>query len=126
MVKTINNIEAVRVAEQHFDVETLKPGRTWVIELTESGILTYHTEYKSRKKLGESRTPVSKQEMKAFFKEMYDFARSADMCCETVDDCSHKVTFIYSPLHKEVCEGATLKGNDSLIGLIDGFVDAHR
>ncbi len=126
MSKTINNITAVKVAEQHFDVERLQPGRTWVTEITEEGICTYYTEYKSRKKLGVSTTPLSKQEIRDFFKELYDFARSAEMCCETIDDCSHKVTFMYGPMHKEIFEGATCKGNESLIGKIDRFVNLHR
>ena len=126
MSKTINNIIAVKVAEQIFDVERLQPGITWVTELSEEGICTYHTEYKSRKKLGIIKTPVSKQEMRTFFKELYDFARSAEECCLTIDDCSHKVTFFYSPMHKEIFEGETCKGHESLTGKIEGFVNLHR
>ena len=96
MSKTINNIIAVKVAEQIFDVEKLQPGRTWVTELSEEGIVTYYTEYKSRKKLDVVRTKVQVQEMIKLFQELYDFARSAEECFITIDDCSHRVTFIWS------------------------------
>ncbi len=126
MQKTINNISTVIVAEQHYDVEKEQPGITWVIELTEEGICTYHKEYKSQKKLGVSETPVNKDVMTAFFKELYEFARSADMSCEIIGDCSRKVTFIYSSLHKEIFEGATCKGEETLVGKIEGFVKLFR
>lgn len=126
MQGTINQILAVKVTEQIFDVDNLRPGRTWVMELTGDGICTYYTEYKSRKKLGVSDTPMSKREMDAFFLELYDFARSAEESYEALDDCSHKVTFIYGPMHKEIFEGETVKGRESLIGMIREFIDLHR
>ena len=65
-------------------------------------------------------------EMKAFFKELYDFVRTAEISCETIDDCSHEVTFIYGPLHREIFEGATIKGHEDLIHKITSFINAHR
>ena len=105
MANTINEIIGVKVAEQIFDVEKLQPGRSWITELSEDGIVTYYTEYKSRKKHDIVKTEVPVQEMRSFFKELYDFARGAEDCFITIDDCSRRVTFIYGPMHKEIFEG---------------------
>ena len=126
MANTINEIIGVTVAEQMFDVETLRPGRTWVTELSEEGIVTYYTEYKSRKKINVVKTEVPVQDMRSFFKELYDFVRSAEECFITIDDCSRRVTFIYGPMHKEIFEGETTNGGRSLTGIIEDFVDKHR
>ncbi len=126
MANTINEIIGVKVSEQIFDVEKLQPGRTWVTELSEEGIVTYYTEYKSRKKLDTVKTEVPVQEMRSFFKELYDFARGAEDCFITIDDCSRRVTFIYGPMHKEIFEGETTNGGRSLTGIIEDFVDKHR
>ena len=125
MANTINEIIGVKVAEQIFDVEKLQPGRTWVTELSEDGIVTYYTEYKSRKKHDIVKTEVPVQEMRSFFKELYDFARGAEDCFITIDDCSRRVTFIYGPMHKEIFEGETTNGGRSLTGIIEDFVDKH-
>ena len=126
MANTINEIIGVKAAEQIFDVEKLQPGRTWVTELSEDGIVTYYTEYKSRKKHDIVKTEVPVQEMRSFFKELYDFARGAEDCVITIDDCSRRVTFIYGPMHKEIFEGETTNGGRSLTGIIEDFVDKHR
>ena len=126
MANTINEIIGVKAAEQIFDVEKLQPGRTWVTELSEDGIVTYYTEYKSRKKHDIVKTEVPVQEMRSFFKELYDFARGAEDCFITIDDCSRRVTFIYGPMHKEIFEGETTNGGRSLTGIIEDFVDKHR
>lgn len=126
MANTINQIIGVKVSEQIFDVEKLQPGRTWVTELSEEGIVTYYTEYKSRKKLDVVSTKVQVQVMKKLFQELYDFARSAEECFITIDDCSHRVTFIYGPMHKEIFEGETTKDGRSLTGIIEDFVEKHR
>lgn len=126
MANTINEIIGVKVSEQIFDVEKLQPGRTWVTELSEEGIVTYYTEYKSRKKINVVKTEVPVQDMRSFFKELYDFARSAEECFITIDDCSRRVTFIYGPMHKEIFEGETTKGGRSLTGMIEDFAQKHR
>ena len=126
MANTINEIIGVKVAEQIFDVEKLQPGRTWVTELSEDGIVTYYTEYKSRKKHDIVKTEVPVQEMRSFFKELYDFARGAEDCVITIDDCSRRVTFIYGPMHKEIFEGETTNGGRSLTGMIEDFAQKHR
>ena len=126
MANTINEIIGVKVAEQIFDVEKLQPGRTWVTELSEDGIVTYYTEYKSRKKHDIVKTEVPAQEMRSFFKELYDFARGAEDCFITIDDCSRRVTFIYGPMHKEIFEGETTNGGRSLTGIIEDFAQKHR
>ena len=126
MANTINEIIGVKVAEQIFDVEKLQPGRTWVTELSEDGIVTYYTEYKSRKKHDIVKTEVPVQEMRSFFKELYDFARGAEDCFITIDDCSRRVTFIYGPMHKEIFEGETTNGGRSLTGIIEDFAQKHR
>ncbi|MBR1642023.1 MAG: hypothetical protein IJ683_06860 [Butyrivibrio sp.] len=126
MANTINEIIGVKVAEQIFDVEKLQPGRTWVTELSEDGIVTYYTEYKSRKKHDIVKTEVPVQEMRSFFKELYDFARGAEDCFITIDDCSRRVTFIYGPMHKEIFEGETTKGGRSLTRMIEDFAQKHR
>ena len=126
MANTINEIIGVKVAEQIFDVEKLQPGRTWVTELSEDGIVTYYTEYKSRKKHDIVKTEVPVQEMRGFFKELYDFARGAEDCFITIDDCSRRVTFIYGPMHKEIFEGETTNGGRSLTGIIEDFAQKHR
>ena len=64
--------------------------------------------------------------MRSFFKELYDFARGAEDCFITIDDCSRRVTFIYGPMHKEIFEGETTNGGRSLTGIIEDFVDKHR
>ena len=86
MANTINEIIGVKVAEQIFDVEKLQPGRTWVTELSEEGIVTYYTEYKSRKKINVVKTEVPVQDMRSFFKELYDFVRSAEECFIPMDE----------------------------------------
>jgi hypothetical protein len=126
MANTINEIIGVRVSEQIFNVEKLQPGRSWITELSEDGIVTYYTEYKSRKKHDIVKTEVPVQEMRSFFKELYDFARGAEDCFITIDDCSRRVTFIYGPMHKEIFEGETTNGGKSLTGIIEDFVDKHR
>ena len=126
MANTINEIIGVKVAEQIFDVEKLQPGRTWVTELSEEGIVTYYTEYKSRKKINIVKTEVPVQEMRSFFIELYYFARGAEDCFITIDDCSRRVTFIYGPMHKEIFEGETTNGGKSLTGIIEDFVEKHR
>ena len=126
MANTINEIIGVKVAEQIFDVEKLQPGRTWVTELSEDGIVTYYTEYKSRKKHDIVKTEVPVQEMRGLFKELYDFARGAEDCFITIDDCSRRVTFIYGPRHKEIFEGETTKDGRSLTGIIEDFAQKHR
>ena len=125
MAKSINNITSVWVIERHTDVVNLapKPGITNVIELTEEEIRTYYTEYKKRKKLNLIVTKTDEKEMKAFFSELYDFVRSAEICCRIVDDCIYEVTFNYGPLHREVFEGATVNGERTLIGMIHRFTD---
>lgn len=126
MANTINEIIGVRVSEQIFNVEKLQPGRSWITELSEDGIVTYYTEYKSRKKHDIVKTEVPVQEMRSFFKELYDFARGAEDCFITIDDCSRRVTFIYGPMHKEIFEGETTNGGRSLTGMIEDFVQKHR
>ena len=126
MANTINEIIGVRVSEQIFNVEKLQPGRSWITELSEDGIVTYYKEYKSRKKHDIVKTEVPVQEMRSFFKELYDFARGAEDCFITIDDCSRRVTFIYGPMHKEIFEGETTNGGRSLTGIIEDFVDKHR
>ena len=126
MANTINEIIGVRVSEQIFNVEKLQPGRSWITELSEDGIVTYYTEYKSRKKHDIVKTEVPAQEMRSFFKELYDFARGAEDCVITIDDCSRRVTFIYGPMHKEIFEGETTNGGRSLTGMIEDFAQKHR
>ena len=126
MANTINEIIGVRVSEQIFNVEKLQPGRSWITELSEDGIVTYYTEYKSRKKHDIVKTEVPAQEMRSFFKELYDFARGAEDCFITIDDCSRRVTFIYGPMHKEIFEGETTNGGRSLTGIIEDFAQKHR
>lgn len=126
MANTINEIIGVRVSEQIFNVEKLQPGRSWITELSEDGIVTYYTEYKSRKKHDIVKTEVPVQEMRSFFKELYDFARGAEDCFVTIDDCSRRVTFIYGPMHKEIFEGEVTKGDRSLTGIIEDFAQKHR
>lgn len=126
MANTINEIIGVRVSEQIFNVEKLQPGRSWITELSEDGIVTYYTEYKSRKKHDIVKTEVPVQEMRSFFKELYDFARGAEDCFITIDDCSRRVTFIYGPMHKEIFEGETTNGGRSLTGIIEDFAQKHR
>ena len=126
MANTINEIIGVRVSEQIFNVEKLQPGRSWITELSEDGIVTYYTEYKSRKKHDIVKTEVPAQEMRSFFKELYDFARGAEDCFITIDDCSRRVTFIYGPMHKEIFEGETTNGGRSLTRMIEDFAQKHR
>ena len=126
MANTINEIIGVRVSEQIFNVEKLQPGRSWITELSEDGIVTYYTEYKSRKKHDIVKTEVPVQEMRSFFKELYDFARGAEDCVITIDDCSRRVTFIYGPMHKEIFEGETTNGGRSLTRMIEDFAQKHR
>ena len=126
MANTINEIIGVRVSEQIFNVEKLQPGRSWITELSEDGIVTYYTEYKSRKKHDIVKTEVPVQEMRSFFKELYDFARGAEDCFITIDDCSRRVTFIYGPMHKEIFEGETTNGGRSLTRMIEDFAQKHR
>ena len=126
MKETINQIEAVKVVNQLFDVEIMQPGISWVTELYEDCIVTYNCEFKSLRRLGVSRTPVSKDEMRRFFTELYEFARTAESSCDLVDDCSHKVTYIYNPYHKEVFEGGIIRGDELLENKIEEFVNRHR
>ena len=126
MADTINRIESVKLTEQIFDLRKMRPGRTLCIELTEGEICTYHTEYKKRKRLGVSKTLVNPEEMKVFFEELYDFVRNAENSYLTIDDCCHKVTFFYGPMHREIFVGDTVRGDESLLGKIHGFVNSHR
>lgn len=126
MADTINRIESVKLTEQIFDLRKMRPGRTLCLELTEGEICTYYTEYKKRKRLGLSKTLVSKEEMNAFFEELYDFVRNAENSYLTIDDCCHKVTFFYGPMHREIFVGDTVRGDESLLGKIHGFVNSHR
>lgn len=126
MADTINRIESVKLTEQIFDLKKMRPGRTLCIELTEGEICTYHTEYKKRKRLGVSKTLVNPEEMKVFFEELYDFVRNAENSYLTIDDCCHKVTFFYGPMHREIFVGDTVRGDESLLGKIHGFVNSHR
>lgn len=45
MQGTINQILAVKVTEQIFDVDNLRPGRTWVSELTGREQIDYEQLY---------------------------------------------------------------------------------
>lgn len=126
MRQTINDIHAIRLTEQMYNVELFQPGDTTVTELSEEGITTYYTEYKSRKKHDVVKTPVDRQEMTAFFKEVYKFIRNADESSTPIDDCSYKLTLYYNSYHKEILEGDTSCGDEYLLGKIYRFVEVHR
>ncbi len=126
MAKSINDITSVKMTERHYDIDKMQPGVTSVIELTEDRISTYYTEYKKRKKLNLEEKKVDKKEMSAFFIELYEFARSAEMCCETIDDCSHEIVFNYGPFHREIFQGETVKGKETLNGKIYAFLNLHK
>lgn len=123
---TINEIKMVKVSEKHFDVD--KPYHYDVehIELYQDAIVTYRTEKGSARKIGKSTTPVSRKKMMSFLKDLYEFVRSAEISCDTIDDSTHEVTFVYGPLHKEVFEGTTVKEGEELIAKIVSFVNDQR
>ena len=105
---TINEIQMVKVVEKSFDVERMTDFHRWHYELYSDAVVTYRMEKGGQKKIGKSITPIAKDEMKAFFKELYE------------------VTFIYGPLHREIFEGAICKGHEDLIHKITSFINAHR
>ena len=78
MADTINRIESVKLTEQIFDLEKMRPGRTLCIELSQGEICTYYTEYKKRKRVGLSKTLVSKEEMEAFFEELFQLEQDTE------------------------------------------------
>ncbi len=122
---TINKIHMVEVIEKIFDVEKMDYGVILHTELYHDGIITYHMEKDSKKKMGKLETKVNPVEMDAFFTKLYDFVRNAEFDAEPIDDCHHEVRFIYTPLHKEIFEGGTYKGDLSLTGIIETFVEEH-
>lgn len=122
---SVNVITSVRVAEKSFNVETLSYSRAWVTELKGDAIITYRRQIGEKKQLDKSVIRVDEQTMKDFFAQLYDFARTAEFSETPIDDCSHKVTFYYDGYHKEIFEGMTYKGSDTLIGMIDRFVEKY-
>ena len=122
---SVNKIEQITLKERTFNPLVDQIGETRVIEINEKGIRTYSVKDKSEKKLDVRDVPVSEEEIRGFFDEMYDFARSADMSCTTLDDTCHRVTFYYGNLHKEIFEGALCRGDEVLAGRIHNFVKKY-
>lgn len=122
---TTNTISSITLREQGFDIENYKPDRMYVSQISEEGILKYYTEYKSRKRQDVTKVSVDKAEIETFFKEIYEFVRTADDSVDIIDDCSHEVVIFYNGNHREHFEGDTYKGEESLLGKIIGFIDSH-
>lgn len=122
---TTNTISSITLKEQGFDVENFKPGRMYVSQISEDGILKYYSEYKSRKRQDVIKVSVDKTEVETFFKEIYEFVRTADSRGSLIDDCSHEVVIFYNGNHKEFFEGDTYKGEESLLGKINCFIYSH-
>ncbi len=112
----------VKVVEKGFDFDTFSYTRAWITELRCDSIITYRRKNGERKQFDKRIVHVDEKEMRDFFKQLYDFARTAEFSETPIDDCFHKVTFFYDGYHKEEFEGMTHKGSESLIGSIDSFV----
>lgn len=125
MRATTNDIHFVWLTEQIFNVELFQPGNTMVTEFNEDGIVTYYTEYKSRKRKDVIKIAVDRNQMQTFFDDLYMFVRNADESSTPVDDCSYKLTLYYNNCHKEIFEGDTTSGGKSMLGMLYRFVEAH-
>ena len=122
----INEIEKVRVYEKianPFFEEELDAS---VIEIFADHIATYKEKAGTRERYDVEKLCVESAIIKSFFEVLYSFIRTADTCRKTKDDKKHIVTITYNGFHKEIFEGATLKGEEELSWKIKTFVLAQQ
>ena len=119
----INQIRGIKAKIEHYDNNG---NYTEFIELSEDFIVTYRKNKGSRTYLGLSQTPISKTDMKAFFKEVYDFVRTASEEDDWFGNTKYEVELIYSGFHSETLRGITKKGNEVLFDKLIDFVNEHR
>ncbi|WP_028236478.1 hypothetical protein [Pseudobutyrivibrio sp. MD2005] len=125
-MKSINKIQKVVMTERLYRFPDFKCIRSDHIELSLDGIKTYRTFAGSKKHVDKYSESVEKDEMKEFFAELYDFVRNATDCGLTIDDCEHKVRFIYNDWHEEIFLGWTGTAKENLTGKIWSFIESHR
>jgi len=120
----INEIKAIKVKIEHFI--PLSDQKTEFIEFNLDGVTTSYKERGKRKVLDIMPTFLDRDEMKSFFEEIYDFIRNASEEDLLTDDLNCEVEIIYSPAHREILDGNTLRGTELLIDKLQKFVDDHR
>lgn len=125
MEKTMNEIYQIKLDEALFSPDVMDIVETWHAELNEDSIITYRTKKGSRKRYEKSEGKVPFKEMKGFFKELYEFVRTADGCAELIDDCSRKLTIVYYGDHKEIIEGCVFRDDEQMLSLIYSFIEDH-
>jgi len=117
-------IRKIRLLEGIFNPSELHLEKNYITEITEDGIITYETEYKSRKQFNKKVVDnIPQKEIKQFFEDIYDFSRRIDDYEKIVDDCSYTVTLYYEGFHKEIFENGCYSGDEWLVGKINEFVD---
>ena len=125
MAKIMNEIYQIKLDESFFSPDLMDIVETWHAVLNEDSIMTYKTKKGSRKRYDKFEVKVPYKEMKSFFKELYEFVRTADGCVELVDDCSRKLTIVYYGDHKETIEGCAIKDDKMMLSLIYSLREDH-
>ena len=116
-------IRKIRLLEGIFNPSELHLDKNFITEITEDGIITYETEYKSRKQFNKKVVDnIPQKEIKQFFEDIYDFSRRIDDYELIVDDCSYTVTLYYEGFHKEIFENGCYSGDEWLVSKINEFV----
>ena len=117
-------IRKIKLLVGTFIPSGMHPGSNFITEITEDGIITYETEYKSRKQINKKVIDnIPQKEIRHFFEDIYDFTRRIDDYEKIVDDCSYTVTLYYEGFHKEIFESGCYSGDEWLVGKINEFVD---
>ena len=124
--RSIYQIQKIRYIKSYYD-QTVH-SVTVVYELSEKGILEYCMEQGSRKRLDRSFTKVDSVDMRNFMDDLQSFVQGADITFKRVDDCIHKVQFIYEGDHKEIfdLDIGTIDREDSIIKRICCFILEHQ
>ena len=123
-MNTINKIIAVKAKIEYY--VPLNNQKTEFMEFNEDGVTTSYKERGKRKVHDINPTFISKDEMNAFFDEVYDFVRNATREDLYTEDVICEVEILYSPAHREILDGNTYKGNERLIDILQKFVEDHR
>lgn len=120
---SINTILGIRVYEKGMNYETYEYSRIRVTELYLGEINKYRMIKGSQKRLDKEEYRVDPNRMAEFFEQLYEFVRTAEYTDTLIDNCEHHITFYYGGHHKEVFDEIPFKEPDSLLDLINRFVE---
>jgi hypothetical protein len=124
MENSFFDIQKIRLVIGTFDIRILKPGKSYITEISDEGIIEYETNPGSKKQLNKIVIrDIPKDEIEKFFDEIFEFSRKNLKTAITVDDCSYTVTFTYSSFHKEVFEGWCGDDETTIVRMAEGFVN---